>query len=66
MSAEVEETTLYSASCGECLTASEPHEDEFRAYEWAANHDAENHETYTDEDAADDAREHAYEAKMGY
>jgi hypothetical protein len=66
MSAEVEELTLYSASCVECMTGSEPHEDEDVAYEWAANHDAENHSDYTDEDAADDAREHARESRLGY
>ncbi|MDQ5863096.1 MAG: hypothetical protein M3536_12630 [Actinomycetota bacterium] len=66
MGAEVEEISLYSASCAYCLTASEPDEFEDVALEWAANHNAENHSTYTDEDAADDAREHDIESRKGY
>jgi coproporphyrinogen III oxidase len=50
VSAEVETVYLYTASCGECLTAFEPHEDEHLAYEWAANHDAENHAVDSGED----------------
>jgi hypothetical protein len=66
VSAEVEEISLYVASCAYCLTASEPDEFEDAALEWAANHNAENHSDYTDEDAADDAREHDRESRMGY
>ena len=65
MSAEVEEITLYAATCFECLLSSDPHEDEDAAIDWAANHNAENHSDYTDEDAADDAREHDRESRLG-
>jgi hypothetical protein len=54
VSAEVEEVTLYNAFCNECVDAFE-HEDEDRAIEWAANHDAENH-------AEDDSLDDDYEA----
>lgn len=53
MSATVEEVILYSASCDECMDAFE-HENEDRALEWAANHDAENHE---DDDPDEIARQ---------
>jgi len=66
MSAEVAEVTLYHAYCAECSAGSESDENEDIALEWAANHDAENHEAYTDEDAADDASEHDREARLGY
>lgn len=66
MSAEVVEVTLHMAVCFRCNVDSEPHEDEDLAIEWAANHDAENHADYTDEDAADDAREHDRESRLGF
>jgi hypothetical protein len=65
MSAEIEETSLYHAYCAECSAGSEPDENEDAALDWAANHNAENHSDYTDEDAADDAREHDRESKLG-
>ena len=55
MSASIEEATLFEAKCAECSVSSGPHTDEWRAAEWAANHDAECH-------AVDDGLDDAYEA----
>jgi hypothetical protein len=54
MSATIETVYLFEARCDLCLTSSEPHEDEYRACEWAATHDAENH-------AEDDGEDEKYE-----
>ena len=64
MSAEVR--AVYVVYCAECADGDGPHDYESDAEEWAEQHDSENHSTYTDEDAADDAREHDYESRMGY
>jgi hypothetical protein len=66
MSADVQTVYLHHAYCPECATGSESDENEDAALEWAANHNAENHSDYTDEDAADDAREHNRESRLGY
>jgi len=50
MSATVETDYVYYASCSECGTGSATCEDEDDAAEWAANHNAENHEPDDGED----------------
>lgn len=60
MSAEIESVEIYSASCAECNTGSDFHEDEDRALEWAANHDAEQH---AEDDRADEAYENYKESR---
>lgn len=62
MSATVQEETLYEAICTECPTASGPFDNEDDAEEWAANHNAENHET---DNSDDDAYEQYREARHG-
>ena len=64
MSAEIR--AVYVVYCAECNDGDGPHDYESEAEEWADEHDAEYHSTYTDEDAADDAREHDRESRMGY
>ncbi|HCF99583.1 MAG TPA: hypothetical protein DEV93_03465 [Chloroflexi bacterium] len=54
MSADVETIYLYVAYCAECETGSESDENEDATLEWAANHNAENHD---EDDRSDDAYE---------
>ena len=63
MSAEIR--AVYVVYCGECHEGSGPDDYEDEAQNWADVHNDEYHSTYTDEDAADDAREHDYESRMG-
>jgi hypothetical protein len=55
MSADVYSFTQYNADCDECATGAGPFIDEDEAHEWAAAHDAENHETDTSDDDAYEA-----------
>lgn len=50
MTATVDTIYLYYANCPDCPASSDLHEDEARAEEWAATHNAENHEPDAGED----------------
>lgn len=62
VSADVYSFTQYNADCADCATGGGPFTDWDAAYEWAANHDAEHHET---DNSTDEAYERFKEARYG-
>jgi len=62
MSATVETTEVYYAFCGDCGTGFDGDGSEFAAEDWAAEHNAEHHET---DDSNDEAYERFKEARNG-
>lgn len=62
MSADVQAVYLYHAYCPDCATGSDSDEDEDKALEWAATHNAENH----DEDDREDADYEHHKESLRY